>query len=99
MAARAAPGGNNTYMMSPTVTLERNSVVRFDSGHSIDTPRSPIAEKLNSQQPGLHKRASVEIRSEGETQDPPRKTKEGLIARLLSYKWKADAKGDEKDVC
>ena len=86
-------------MMSPTVTLERNSVVRFDSGPSIDTPRSPIAEKLNSQQPGLHKRASVEIRSEGKTQDPPRKTKEGLIARLLSHKWKADAKGDEKDVC
>ena len=99
MAARAAPGGNNTYMMSPAVTLERSSVVRFGSGHSIDTPRSPIAEKLNSHQSGLHKRASVEIRSEGEPQDPPRKTKEGLIARILSYKWKGDAKGDGKDIC
>lgn len=103
MAARAAPGGNNTYMMSPSTTLDRNNVVKFDEPHSIETPRSPIAEKLNPQQSGLHKRTSLDHKlddkSEREIQDLPRNAKEGLFTRLLSFKWKSDAKDDEKDIC
>ncbi len=99
MAARGAPGGHNTYMMSPAVTLERNNVVKFDTAHSSETPRSPLAEKLESQQPVLHKRISLETRSEREIQDLPRNTKEGLFARLLSYKWKNDASDGGKDLC
>ena len=99
MAARGAPAGNSTYMMSPTVTIERNNVVKFDDGHSIDTPRSPIVEKLNYQQPGLHRRTSLETHSEREIQDLPRNTKEGLFMRLLNYKWKSDGKDDGKDIC
>ena len=86
-------------MISPAVTLERNNVVKFDTGHSFDLPRSPITEKLSPQQSGLHKRTFVETRSERETQDLPRNTKEGLLARLLSYKWKSDTKDDGKDLC
>lgn len=86
-------------MMSPAVTLERNNVVKFDTGPSFDTPRSPIAEKLDSQQSGLHKRTSSDTRSEREIQDLPRKTKDGFFARLLSYKWNSDAKDDGKDLC
>lgn len=105
LAARGAehapqsPGGHNTYMMSPAVTLERNNVVKFDTGHSFNTPRSPIAEKIDSQHSGLHRRTSTETRSEREIQDLPQKTNEGLFARLLSYKWKGDAKNDGKDFC
>ena len=85
--------------MSPAATLERNNVVKFDEGHSIDTPRSPMTEKPNAQHTGLHKRTSLESRSEREVQDLPRNTKDGLIARLLSYKWKGDTKDDGKDLC
>ena len=99
MAARAAPGSNNTYMMSPTTTLDRNNVVKFDEPHSIETPRSPIAEKLSSQHPGLHKRTSLDEKSEREIQDLPRNAKEGLFTRLLKFKWKSDAKDDGKDIC
>ena len=99
MAARAAPEGNNTYSMSPAVTLERNNVVKFDDRRSIDTPGSPIAEKLNSQQPGLHKRISLESKSEREIQDLPKNTKEGLFARLLNFKWKGITKDDGNHIC
>ena len=105
MAARGAeygpqsPGGHNTYTMSPAVTMERNNIVKFDPGLSIDTGRSPVREKPGSQQSELHTRSSLVTRSEGEIQDTPRNTKEGLFARILSYKWKSDAKDDEKDLC
>lgn len=99
MAARAAPGGNNTYMMSPSTTFDRNNVVKFDEPHSIETPRSPIAGKLNTQLSGLHKRTSLDEKSEREIQDLPRNAKEGMFTRLLSFKWKNDAKDDGKDIC
>ena len=86
-------------MMSPATTLERNNVVKFDTAHSFDTPRSPITENIEFQTSGLHKRTSIETRSEREIQDLPRNTKEGLFARLLSFKWKGDAKDDRKDYC
>lgn len=85
--------------MSPAVTLERNKVVKYDSEHSFDMPRLPIAEKLDSRQSGLHRRTSPKTRSEREIQDLPRDTKEGLFARLLSYRWNGDAKDDGKDFC
>ena len=86
-------------MMSPTVTLERNNVVKFDTGHSFDAPRSAVAEKLDLGQSGLHKRNSSDIRSEREVQDLPRNAKDGLFTRLLSYKWKSGVKDDGKDLC
>ncbi len=86
-------------MMSPAVTLERNNVVKFDTAHSSETPRSPISEKLESQQPVLHKRISLETRSEREIQDLPRNAKEGLFTRLLSFKWRNDASDGGKDLC
>lgn len=82
MAARGAehapqsPDGHNTYVMSSAVTLERNKVVKYDSEHSFDMPRLPIAEKLDSRQSGLHRRTSPETRSEREIQDLLRDTKE-----------------------
>ncbi len=105
MAARGAeyapqsPGIHNTYMMSPAVTLERNNVVKFDTGHSFDTPRPPMAEKLDSQQSGLHRRTSQETRSEREIQDMPQNAKEGLFARFFNYKWNGNAKDNGKDFC
>lgn len=105
MAARGAeyepqsPGGHNTYMMSPAVTLERNNVVKFDTAHSFEAPRSPLVEKIDSQHSGLHRRTSLETPSEREIQDKPQNTREGLFARLLSYKWKSDAKDNGKDLC
>lgn len=105
MAARGAEkapqssGGYNTYTMSPTVTLERNNVVKFETGRSVDAPKSPSAEVLESQQSGLHRRTSLETKSEREIQDLPRNTKEGLFAKLLSYKWKGGTKDDPKDFC
>ena len=99
MADRAAIGNNNTYSMSPAATLDRNNVVKFDDGHSVDTPKSPILERLNPHQHGLHKRVSLESGSEREIQDLPRSPKEGLFARILSYKWKNETKNDEKDIC
>ena len=99
MADRAATAGNSTYSMSPAATLDRNNVVRFDDGHSADTPKSPIAEKLNSQQTGLHKRVSLESSPEREVQDLPRSPKEGLFTRILSYKWKSGTNDDGKDIC
>ena len=99
MADRAATGGNNTFSMSPATTLDRTNVVKFDDGHSADTPKSPIADKLNSQQSGLHKRVSLESSPEREIQDPPRSPKESLFTRVLSYKWKSGTKDDGKDIC
>lgn len=90
--APQSPGGHNTYMMSPAVTLERRNVVKFDAGHST-------AETLDSQQSGLHRRTSLETKSEREIQGLPRNTKDSLFARLLSYKWNSDAKDDGKDIC
>ena len=103
MADRAAehaprsPGGHNTYSMSPAVTLERNNVVRFDTGPSLATPESP--DNVDSQQSDLDQRISTEIKSEREIQDLPRNSKEGLFAKLLNYKWKKDTKDDGKDLC
>ena len=85
--------------MSPAATLDRNNVVKFDDGHSADTPKSPIAEKFNSQQHGLHKRVSLESNHKREIQDLPRSPKEGLFTRILSYKWKSGTKEDGKDIC
>ena len=99
MADRAAIGSNNTYSMSPAATLDRNNVVKFDDGHSADTPKSPTVEKLNPQQHGLHKRVSLESGSEREIQDLPRSPNEGLFTKLLSYKWKSGTKDDGKDIC
>ena len=99
MADRATTGGNNTYSMSPAATLDRNNAVKFDDGHPADTPRSPIAEKLNSQQHGLHKRVSLESSPEREVQDRPQSPKEGLFTKILSYKWKSGTKDDGKDIC
>lgn len=99
MADRATTGGNNTYSMSPAATLDRTSVVKFDDRHSIDTPKSPTAEKLNSRQHGLQKRASLESSPEREIQDLPRSPKEGLFTKLLSYKWKSGTKDDGKNLC
>ena len=103
MADRAAehapqsPGGRNTYSMSPAVTLERNNLVRFDTGPSLATPESP--DNGDSQQPDLDQRISTETKSEREIQDLPRNSKEGLFAKLLNYKWKKDTKDDGKDLC
>ena len=99
MADRAAIGGNNTYSMSPATTLDRNNVVKFDDGHSTDTPKSPTTEKLSSQQPGLHKRVSLESSPERKSQDLPQTPKEGLFKRILSYKWKSGTKVEGKDIC
>ena len=105
MAARGAeyepqsPGGHNTYMMSPAVTLERNNVVKFDTAHSFEAPRSPLVEKIDPQHSGLHRRTSLETTSEREIQDMPQNIREGLFARLLSYKWKNNAKDNGKDLC
>ena len=105
MAARGAvnqplsPGGHNTLVMSPAATLERNNVVKFDTARSFDIPKSPMMEKFDSQESGLHRRPSLETRSERETQDLPRNNKEGLFARLLSYKLKGDVKDDGKNLC
>lgn len=85
--------------MSPAVTLERNNVVKFDTGQSFDTPRPPNTDTLDSQQSGLHRRTSLETRSEREIQDLPQKPKEGLFSRLLSYKWKGDVMDNGKDFC
>ena len=105
MAARTAEhaplssGGHNTYSMSPAVTLERNNVVRFDTGPSLATPKSPVEDSLDSQQSDVYRRISTETKSEREIQDLPRNAKEGLFARLLNYKWKKDTKDDGKDLC
>ena len=99
MADRAAIGGNNTYSMSPAATLDRNNVVKFGDGHSTDTPKSPTAEKLSSQQHGLHKRLSLETSPERQIQDLPRSPKEGLFTRILSNKWKSGTKNEGKDIC
>ena len=85
--------------MSPATTLDRTNVVKFNDGHSADTPKSPITEKLNSQLPGLHKRISLESSLEREIRDPPRSPKESLFTRVLSYKWKSGTKNDGKDIC
>ena len=99
MADRAAIGGNNTLSMSPATTLDRTNVVKFDDGHSADTPKSPMAEKLSSRPHGLHKRVSLESSPERETQDLPRSPVEGFFTRVLSYKWKSGTKDDGKDIC
>lgn len=105
MAARGAeyapqsPGGHNTHTKSPAVTLERNNVVKFDTGNSFDAPRSPLVERLDSQHSELHRRTSLESKSERELQDMPQNAKEGLFARLMSYKWKSDGKANGKDLC
>ena len=105
MAARGAvqpppsPGGHNTLVMSPAATLDRNNVVKFDTARSFEIPRSPMVEKLDSRESGLHRRPSLETRSEREVQDLPRNNREGLFTRLLSYKWKGDAKDDGKNLC
>lgn len=105
MAARGAeyapqsPGSHNTYMMGPAATLERSNDVKFDAARSFDTPRSPIAEKLDSQQSGLHRHTSLETKSERKIQDFPQDAKEGFFTRVLNYKWKVDAKDNRKDLC
>ena len=105
MAARTAEqapqtsGGHNTYSMSPAVTLERNNVVRFDTGPSLATPKSPVADNLDSEQSDVYRRVSTETKSEREIQDLPRNSKESLFAKLLNYKWKKDTKDDGKDLC
>ena len=99
MAARGAPLDHNTQMMSPAVTLERNNVVKFETGPASDMPKSPTAEKVISRDSELDKRVSLETRSEREIQDLPRDTSEGLFARLLSFKWKSGGKDDGKDIC
>ena len=99
MADRATTGANNTYSMSPAATLDRTNVVKFDDAHSTDTPKSPTAEKLNSQQHGTQKRVSLESSLEREIHDLPRSPKEGLFTKLLSYKWKSGTKDDGKNIC
>ena len=99
MADRATTAANNTYSMSPAATLERTNVVKFDDGHSTDTPKSPNAEKPDLQQHGLKKRVSLESKTEQEIQDLPRSPKEGLFTKLLSYKWKSGTKDDGKNIC
>lgn len=99
MAARNLPGVHNSYPMSPAATFERNNVVKFDNGNLSDQPRSSIAEKFDSQQSGLHRRISLETRSEQEIQDLPRNANESLFGRLLSYKLKGDTKDDGKNIC
>ena len=105
MAARTAEhapqstSSHNTYSTSPAVTLERNNVVRFDTGPSLATPKSPVADNVDSQQSDLYQPISSETKSEREIQDLPRNTKEGLFAKLLKYKWKQDTSDDGKDLC
>ena len=105
MAARGAvhpppsPGGHSTLVMSPAATLERSNMVKFDTARSFETPRSPMVEKLDSQESGLHRRPSLETRSEREVQDLPRDNKESFFTRLLSYKWKGEVKDDGKNLC
>lgn len=105
MAARGAEyapqssSGYDTNMMGPTITLERNNVVKFDNDYLLDAPRSPIKKKIDSQHSRLHRRTSSETRTEQEILDMPQNTREGLFARVLSYKWKSDAKDKGKDSC
>ena len=85
--------------MSPAATLERSSAVKFDTTRSFDTPRSPIADNLDLQQSGLHRRTSLETKGQREIQDLPLDAKEGLFRRLVNYKWKNGAKDNRKDIC
>ena len=92
--------GHNNHSMSPAVTLERNNVVRFDTGPSLATPKSPIEDTFDSQQSDVYRRVSTETKSEREIEDLPRNAKESLFAKLLNYKWKKeDIKDDGKDLC
>ena len=89
----APPGPTGTYAISPVISQERRTAIRFDAKQSTDfLPSSPVTQASDP----LKARPSVgsvqEVMSESSQNDANR----SWIWRVFSRKAKGEANDDEK---
>ena len=85
---------SQTYPMSPTITLERHPIVKFDSvTRSLDMPRSPLSPNSELQQTRHRKGLSKTGFTDRSTKD----ASGNWFSRLFGRKTEGEVQDDIKE--